>query len=238
MSKRLEGKLALITGASKGLGAAVAKKFASEGADLILVGRDVASLEEVDDAVQAYGGNSTLVPLDLKKFGAIEELVVQVAGRFQKLDILVGNAAVLGGLGPVADADSKNWQEVFDVNLNANWYLLKGFDPLLKKSPAGRAIFVTSSVAQGIHPYWSAYAISKGSLEMMVKLYAREIEATHKNLKVNLINPGAVRTSMRADAMPGEDPMTLPEPSQVAESFVQLAANDCDHHGQVIQARA
>lgn len=234
--RRLEGKLALITGGSRGIGAAVAERFAQEGADLILIGRDIGALEEVDDRVKAHGGQATLVPLDLRNFQKIDELVFSVAERFGKLDILVGNAGVLGTLTPMTDIKPQDWQDVLDINLTANWRLLRGFDPLLKKSPAGRAIFVSSDVAQIVSPYWSTYGVSKAALEMMVKMYAQEIARTHPNLRVNLIDPGGVRTNMYAAAMPGEDPLSVPDPVKIAPIFVDLASNQCRQHGEVIVA--
>lgn len=237
MSKILEGKLALITGATRGIGAAVAESYAKAGCDLVLTGRNTSDLEAIDDIVKHYGVNSTLVPLDLKNFQSIDEMVFAIAQRFQKLDILVGNAGILGQLGPMTDPSPAAWQEVMDVNLMANWRLLKLCDPLLKKSPAGRAIFVTSGLGHRVVPYWGAYSVSKAALEMMVKMYAKEVETTYPNLRVNLVNPGAVRTKMRAQAIPGEDPMTLPAPSQVTGVFVDLASNTCRHHGDVVNAQ-
>lgn len=234
---RLDGKVALITGATHGIGAAVAEAFAKEGATLILVGRDTEALEKIDDIVQSYGASATLVPLDLKNFQAIDEMVYAIAGRYKKLDILVGNAGILGHVGPITDTKPSDWHDVMDVNLNANWYLLKACDPLLKKSPAGRAIFVSSGVASHVSPFWSAYAVSKTALEAMVKIYAKEIETTYPNLKVNLVNPGALRTALRAQARPGEDPLTLPEPASVVKTFVDLASDECKHHGEVINAQ-
>jgi NAD(P)-dependent dehydrogenase (short-subunit alcohol dehydrogenase family) len=234
---KLAGKLALITGATHGIGAAIAEEYAKEGADLILIGLDALALEKIDDVVKAYGVNATLVPLDLKNYIAIDEMINSIAGRFKKLDILVGNAGVLGHIGPMADGSSADWHETIDVNLNANWHLLKACDPLLKQSPAGRAIFVTSGVTTHIAAYWSAYAVSKTALEMMVKIYAKETENAYPNLKINLVNPGPVRTKLRAQAMPGEDPMSLPVPSQVVSVFVDLASDRCRHHGDLIHAQ-
>lgn len=237
MSKILAGKLALITGATRGIGAAVAEDYAKAGCDLVLVGRNTADLERIDDIVKAYGVNATLVPLDLKNFQSIDEMIFAIAQRFQKLDILVANAGVLGQLGPLCDSSPADWQEVIDVNLMANWRLLKLCDPLLKKSPGGRAIFVTSGITRRVHPYWGAYAVSKSALDVMVKMYAAEVANTYPNLRVNLVSPGPVRTRMRANAVPGEDPMTLPAPSQVTGVFVELASDSCQHHGEIIYAQ-
>jgi NAD(P)-dependent dehydrogenase (short-subunit alcohol dehydrogenase family) len=230
----LAGRIALVTGASRGIGAAVARRFAAEGAHVILVARTVGGLEEVDDSIRAASGAATLVPLDLAAPGGIEELGAAVAARFGRLDILVGNAAVLGTLGPAAHMDVAVWEKVMAVNLTANWRLLRSFDPLLRESDAPRAIFVTSGVAQGVFPYWSAYAVSKAGLEMLVETYAGEV--ARSNIRVNLLDPGVVRTKMRAEAFPGENPGTLPAPDAVAEKFVELALPSCRRHGERVRA--
>jgi NAD(P)-dependent dehydrogenase (short-subunit alcohol dehydrogenase family) len=229
----LEGRIALITGASRGIGAAVARRFANEGAHVVLVARTVGGLEEVDDAVQAAGGSATLVPLDLKEFEQIDRLGAALYERYGKLDILVGNAAQLGVLSPLGHIDPPVWDEVMAINVTANWRLIRSMDPLLRASDAGRAIFVTSGVADGVFPYWGAYAASKAALEMMVRTYAGETAKTH--LRVNLIDPGIVRTAMRAQAFPGEDPAALPHPDEIAGHFVALAAPSCTKHGRVVR---
>lgn len=237
MNKKLNDKVALITGATRGLGAAVAEEFAKQGAQLILIGRKTQDLEEIDDIIQTYGHSAMLVPLDLNKSYAMDEIAQAIAQRYGKLDIIVGNAGVLGHIGPMTDSSPTDWQEVMEVNLNANWRLLKACDPLLKKSPAGRAIFVSSGVTHRPAPFWGAYAVSKAALEVMVKTYAAETVNTYPNLKVNILNPGALRTKMRAQAMPGEDPMSLPEASTIVSTFVDLASDSCAHHGDVINAQ-
>lgn len=219
--KKLDGRIALVTGASRGIGAAVAKRFAQEGAHVILVARTVGGLEEVDDAIRSLGGQATLVPLDLSDHDKIDTLGVHIYQRFGKLDILVGNAAMLGTLSPLGHVEASIWNKVMAVNVTANWRLIRIFDPLLKQSDAGRAIFVTSGVASGIFPYWGPYAVSKSALEMLVKTYAAEIEKT--NVRANLLDPGVVRTQMRAAAFPGEDPESLPAPESILEGFVELA---------------
>lgn len=225
----LEQKKALVTGASRGIGAAVAKRFAAEGAHVILVGRDEDGLAATDDAIRATGGNATLVVLDLAKPELVEQLAKAVQERFGGLDILVGNAGLLGSLTPLAHDCPSTWQKVMDVNLNANWHLIRCFDAMLQSADAGRAIFVTSGVTEKLHPYWGAYATSKVALEHMVTLYAAEVK--HSRLKVNLLDPGRVRTDMRASAFPGEDPMTLPHPDDITDAFVDLASPACDLHG-------
>ncbi len=225
----------MVTGASRGIGAAVAQRFAAEGAQLVLVARTVGGLEEVDDGVrQAGGGPATLVPLDLREFDKIDHLGASLYERFGRLDVLVGNAAVLGTLSPLGHVAPETWSATLDINLTANWRLIRSLDPLLRRSEAGRAIFVTSGAASGAVAYWGPYAASKAALEMMVKTYAAEAEKTA--LRVNLLDPGAVRTAMRAQAFPGEDPMTLRPPEAVTEAFVELAAAECTKNGAVVRA--
>lgn len=230
--KRLAGRIALITGASRGIGAAVAKRFAAEGAHVVLVARTVGGLEEVDDAVRAAGASATLVPLDLGDLDRIDPLGPALYERFKKLDILVGNAGMLGTLGPLSHHDAKSWDDVIKVNLTANWRLIRTLEPLLKRSDAGRAIFVTSGAARMAEAYWGAYSTSKAALEIMVKTWAAELERT--NVRVNLLSPGIVRTAMRATAFPGEDPSRLRAPEAIMDSFVDLAAPDCARNGEIV----
>ena len=233
-AKRLAGRVALITGASRGLGAAIARRYAAEGAELILVARTVGGLEEVDDAVRAAGSRATLVPLDLSDFAALDRLGAAIFERHKRLDVLVANGAMLGTLSPVAHIDPKEWQRVIDVNLTANWRLIRSLDPLLRAAPQGRAIFVTSAAATP-RAYWATYGVSKAALEALVGIYAEETEKT--NLRVNLIDPGRMRTVMRAQAYPGENPETLPEPETVTEAFVALAEDACTLHSARIKAK-
>ena len=232
----LADKIALITGASRGIGAAVAVRFAGEGAHLVLAARTVGGLEEVDDAVRAVGGSATLVPVDLRDFTKIDELAAKLFDRWGRLDILVGNAAEFGVFSPLGHIDPGTWTEVVDLNLTANWRLIRAMDPLLRAAPAGRAIFVTSGVARGVFPYWGAYAVSKAGLEMLVKIYAGEIAKTR--VRVNLIDPGIVRTRLRARAFPGEDPGRLPSPKSVADAFLALALPEYTRNGEVVTASA
>jgi NAD(P)-dependent dehydrogenase (short-subunit alcohol dehydrogenase family) len=233
-SGRLAGRIALVTGASRGIGAAVAKRYAAEGAHIVLVARTVGGLEETDDAIRAAGGAATLVPLDLAEGGKIDELGARLYERFGKLDILVGNAGALGGLTPLTHMDPPVWETVIGVNVTANWRLLRSMDPLLRRSDAGRAIFVTSGAARGAVPFWGAYAVSKAALEMLVRTYAAEVAAF--GIKANAVEPGVIRTAMRAQAFPGEDPMTLPPPEAISEIFVTLAEPSCRQNGQVVHA--
>ncbi len=233
-SGRLAGRIALVTGASRGIGAAVAKRFAAEGARLILLARTVGGLEETDDAVRAAGAPSALlVPLDLREFDAIDQLGASLYERFGKLDVLVGNAGILGDLSPLGHVKPGRWAEVMDINLTANWRLIRSLDPLLRRSEAGRAIFVTSGAATGAHAYWGPYAISKAALETLVKTYAAETRKT--NVRANILDPGAVRTALRAEAFPGEDAKALPAPDNIAEAFVELAEATCGKTGEVVR---
>ncbi len=233
-SARLDGRIALITGASRGIGAAIAKRYAAEGAHVILAARTLGGLEEIDDAIAAEGGHAVLVPADLAEFAGIDEMGAAVAERFGRLDILVGNAGILGTLSPMGHIDPATWDRVMAVNLTVNWRLIRSFDPLLRASDAGRAIFVTSGASDGGHPYWGAYAVSKAALEAMARTWAGEL--TETAVKVNLVNPGATRTAMRAEAFPGENPSTLKAPDAVGDIFVELAEASCTRHGEIIQA--
>jgi len=236
MPGSLAGKIALIAGASRGIGAAVAERFAREGAHVVLAARTVGGLEEVDDAVRAVGGSATLVPVDLRDFIKIDELAAALSNRWGRLDILVGNAAEFGVFSPLGHIDPATWNEVVDLNLTSNWRLIRAMDPLLRAAPAGRAIFVTSGVARGVFPYWGPYAVSKAGLEMLVKIYAGEVAKTR--VRANLIDPGIVRTRLRARAFPGEDPAALPSPETVADAFLALAVPGCTRNGEVVMASA
>ncbi len=234
MENSLAGRIALITGASRGIGAAVAKRFAAEGAQVVLIARTVGGLEEVDDAIREAGNgetSATLVPMDLSQAEDIDRLGASIFERFGKLDILVGNAGMLGTMTPVHQIRPQEWDEVIAVNLTANWRLIRTLDPLLRESDAGRAMFVTSGVAGG-RAYWGGYAVSKTALEGLVVTWAGETAKTA--LRINLINPGVVRTGMRAEAFPGEDPMTLPAPEEITDVFVELALPTCTRHGEVV----
>ncbi len=229
--KRLRGRIALVTGASRGIGRAVARRFAAEGARLILVARTSGGLEEADDEVRGAGGEpAMLVPLDICQGDLVDQLGAALHERFGRLDILVGNAAILGGLRPVGHYPPDVWENVIALNLTANWRLIRSLDPLLRLSDAGRAMFVTSGVTEGTPPaYWGAYTASKAALEALVRTYAAELKRT--NLKVNIIDPGASATNMRAEAFPGEDPKTLATPDEITELFVELAEASYDESG-------
>jgi NAD(P)-dependent dehydrogenase (short-subunit alcohol dehydrogenase family) len=231
----LAGRIALVTGASRGIGRAVARRYAQEGADLILTARTVGALEELDDEVRAINGKtSLLVPMDLRNMDTIDQLGAGLYERYGRLDIVVGNAGVLGQMSPLHHIDPPAWQEVIDVNLTANWRLIRSLDPLLRQSDAGRAIFVSSGVATNVRAFWGTYAVSKAALEMLVKIYAQENQ--QGTVRANLIDPGRTRTGMRAAAYPGEDPNTLPTPEDVTEPFVRLARADYTANGEVVKA--
>jgi len=234
VTQRLKDRIALITGASRGLGAAVALRYAAEGAHVILVARTVGGLEEVDDAIKAVGGSATLVPLDLRQGEGIDRLAAPLAERFGRLDILVGNAGILGRLTPLAHYPPEVWAEVFAVNVHANWRLIRATDPLLRASPAGRVLFVTSGITRHNTAYWGAYAASKAALESLALIYAGECATT--NVRVNLVNPGPTRTRMRQQAFPGEDPETLPPPEALTDAFVALGEVSSTLHGQWVAA--
>lgn len=233
---RLAGRLAVITGASRGIGRAVACAFGKQGAHVILVARTAGGLEEVDDEIKAMGGSATLVPLDITDFDALDRLGASIYERWGKLDILVGNAGILGSLTPLGHITPKEWQSVLDTNLTANWRLIRSLDPLLQQSDAARVIFVSSGVARSHKAYWATYAVSKAGLEALAGLYAAENMKTH--LCCNVVNPGPVRTHMRAKAMPGEDPQTLPHPSELTPLFIDLACPSSTRTGDIIDFKA
>lgn len=230
-AKRLEGRVALVTGASRGIGASAAKALAAEGAHVILLARTVGGLEEIDDAIQAAGGTATLLPFDLAETKKIEAIGGAITEKFKKLDILIGNAGMLGSLSPVAMSDAKIYEETFRVNFFANYHLIRTLDPLLRGSDAGRAVFVTSGAVQSCKPFWSSYSASKAALEAMVRTYAAEV--AHSPLKVNILDPGVVRTQMRAAAKPSEDPMSIPAPESLNGLFLSLVLPSFTETGKI-----
>jgi NAD(P)-dependent dehydrogenase (short-subunit alcohol dehydrogenase family) len=216
----LEGRIALVTGASRGIGQASAIALAKAGAHVILVARTVGGLEETDDEIQKAGGSATLVPMNLRDFDAIDRLGASIYERWGRLDAFMGNAGVLGQLTPLAHLEPKTFQEVMEVNVTANWRLIRSLDPLLRLSNAGRVLFVTSGAARKHIAFWGGYALSKSALEILALTYAVECEPT--NIKVNLINPGPMRTLMRKRAMPGEDPAYLVKPEDMAFKVLEM----------------
>ena len=231
MTGRLEGRVALVTGASRGLGASAAVALAREGAHIIATARTEGGLTELDDQIKAVGGSATLVPLDIKDFEAIDRLGAAIFERWKKLDILIGNAGALGKLTPLAHVEPKMWDEVMAVNVTANYRLIRSLDPLLRASDAGRAIFVTSGLAFKCWAYWGPYSISKAALEAIVRTYANEVATT--SVRANCFSPGPTRTKLRAVAMPGEDPETLPHPDEVAEQIIPMCLPDFADNGGV-----
>lgn len=232
-SGALAGRIALITGASRGIGAAVAKRFAKEGAHVVLTARTIGGLEEVDDEIRAAGGSATLAPLDLRDPDAIDVLCASLYERFKRVDILVGHAGLLGPLSPIAHIAPKNWDETFRLNVTANYRLLRGLDAVLRQSSSGRAIFTTGGIPMENQPYWSLYASTKSALETMVKCYAEEVRRS--NVKANLIDPVAVATVFREKAFPGEEPETLPKPEDITDAYVELASPACTVSGTVVR---
>lgn len=234
----LDGKIALVTGASRGIGAAIAKGLAARGAHLILVAKTPGALEDIDDQIQKAGGApATLVPLDLQDGDGIDRLGGALYERYKKLDILVGAAGVLGDLTPLMHVPTKQWDTEIAVNLTANWRLLRSMDPLLRAADAGRAVFLSSGVARSTKAYWGPYSIAKAGLEKMVEVYAAEVRNVSK-VRANLVNPGPMRTDMRAAAMPGEDPMTLPHPNEIVPLIEKLVHPDFDETGQLFTFEA
>lgn len=226
-----EKRLTLITGASRGIGRALAVELATKYDHQILaLARSKTALEGLDDEIKAAGGAATLIPMDLGDPASIEQLGAIINQRWGRLDGLVGNAGILGPISPVHTVTPKSWEQTIEINLNANWRLIRSLDPLLRQSPSGRAVFVTSGVVPRPRAFWGPYQASKAGLEALVTAWAEETHTT--NMRINLFDPGATRTDMRADAMPGEDPMTLPPPEEVAAKLAPLLTEDCTDHGK------
>jgi len=229
---RFDGKLALVTGATRGIGWAVAQALAAEGAHVLMLGRTQGALEELYDLIKKSNGEATGVPLDLTDGDALDRLGASIAERWGKLDMMVGNAGVLGPLTPVSHIDPDDLAKVLAINVTANARLIRAMEPLLMQADAPRAVFTTSGAAQKCRPFWGAYASGKAALDALVKSWAHE----HENdaLRVNLVSPGPIRTAMRAQAMPGEDPDTLPGPADVAPLFLELLSTSETRTGQIV----
>jgi len=225
-----QGRLALITGASAGLGRALALELAKRGAHIIAVARKKPGLEKLDDDIRSLGGEATLVPLDITKGDGLDELGGVIFERWKKLDILVANAAIVGPMGPIVHVKPEIWQRVIDTNLTANFRLIRSLDVLLRASDAGRAVFISTSVTAKRRAYWGPYASSKIGLEMLAHTYALETSKT--NLKVSSVDPGAMRTKMRTEAYPGEDPQSVPHPKDVAPYILKLLSPAFQETGQ------
>jgi NAD(P)-dependent dehydrogenase (short-subunit alcohol dehydrogenase family) len=232
LSKPLQNRIALVTGASRGIGRAAAVALGAAGAHVICIARTVGGLEEADDEIRAVGGSATLVPLDLKDFEALDRLGLSIFERWGKLDAFFGNAGILGVLGPITHLKPKEFAKLLDINVTANYRLIRSLDPLLRASDAGRALFTSSGVARHPRAFWGGYAMSKAALEAIALTYAAECASTP--VRVNLLNPGAMRTVMRAKAMPGEDPETLPKPEAVAPLIVELLSPANRRNGELI----
>lgn len=213
-------RITLVTGASQGIGRAACLALSKAGHHIIGLARSKKALESLDDEVRAAGGAMTLIPFDLKDAAAFEPLGLAIAEKFGRLDGLLGNAGLLGTIGPLQAGGERQFNDVIDVNLSANWRLIRVLDPLLRQSESPRALFVTSGVVPRPRAFWGPYQASKAGLEALIHAWADENEQT--SLCVNVFDPGATRTQMRADAMPGEDPMTLPSPEDVARQMVPL----------------
>lgn len=230
----LSGRVALITGASRGIGAATALELARHGAHVVLLARTQGGLEETDDRIRAAGGTATLLPIDLSKGETIDPLGPSLHARFGRLDILVHNAGQLGKLTPLPHLTPKDLDTAVAVNFLATYRLIRTLAPLLAASDAGRAVFVTSSAASSAPAYWGAYAATKAGMEAMVRSWADECETT--SLRVNLFDPGRTATRMRATAFPGEDPRTLPTPAERAAALVPLCLPAETRHGEIVRA--
>lgn len=232
----LAGRIALVTGATRGIGRALAVALARVGAHVVATGRTQGALEEVDDAVRAAGSTATLVPLDMRDYPGIYRLAEALNERHQRLDVLVGNAAVVGQRSPLDHVEPKSWDETMAVNVTANYHLIRSMDQLLRRATAGRAVFMTSGAAMHARAYSGPYSVSKAALNVLARTYAAETDSTP--VRVNLFNPGPTRTRMRAQVMPGEDPMTLPTSEQVAETIVPLCLESCSETGKLYDYRA
>jgi NAD(P)-dependent dehydrogenase (short-subunit alcohol dehydrogenase family) len=228
----LKGRLALVTGASRGIGRAMALELARAGAHVIAVARTTGALEELDDEIRAEtGASATLVPLDVTDGAGIDRLGGAIFERWKKLDMLFGNAGILGPMSPLGHIDPEDWQKVLDVNLTANWRFIRAMDPLLRQSDAGRVVFVTSRAGIYCKAYWGGYAVTKAALDCLARIYANECAST--NIRVNLLNPGPIRTVLRAQAFPGEDPATLPTPEALARAALPLFLPSMTDNGAV-----
>ncbi|WP_420410007.1 SDR family NAD(P)-dependent oxidoreductase [Hoeflea sp.] len=230
----LEGRTALVTGASRGIGYWTALALAKQGAHVIAVARTTGGLEELDDEIQAAGGSATLVPMDLTDMPAIDRLGGAINERWGSLDILVANAGVLGTISPVGHVEAKVFDKVMAINVTATWRVIRSVEPLLLKSDAGRAVIISSGVAHSARAFWGPYAASKAAVETLARVWAQETRKAALN--INSFDPGATRTAMRAQAMPGENPETLPHPSEVAEKIVPLCLPDCTESGRLYRA--
>lgn len=235
MTVDLKGRIALVTGASRGIGYFTALELAKAGAHVIACARTVGGLEELDDAIKKAGGSATLVPFDLADMNAIDALGGSIHERWGKLDILVANAGVLGVISPVDHIEAKVFEKVMNINVTATWRLIRSVAPLISKSDAGRALILSSGAAHKCRPFWGAYSASKAAVEALARTWAAETQRLP--LRILSIDPGATRTAMRAQAVPGEDPETLPHPSEVAARLLPLCGPDQTETGKLFVVR-
>ncbi len=227
---QLDGKVVLVTGASRGLGYQAALEAARRGAHVIAIARTVGGLEDLDDDIKKVGGSTTLVPLDLRDYEAIDRLGLSIFQRWGRLDGLVANAALLGTITPLAHLDPKDFEQAFGLNVTSNYRLIRSLDALLRQSDAGRAVFLSSGVIRGVRPFWGLYSATKAALEVMVRSYADELSVS--KARANIFDPGRMRTQMRAKAYPGEDPDTLPHPAAAAPALIDMIMPSYDLNGQ------
>ncbi|GAC1042716.1 SDR family NAD(P)-dependent oxidoreductase [Rhizobium sp. No.120] len=235
MSVNLKDKIALVTGASRGIGYFTALELAKAGAHVIACARTVGGLEELDDAIKAAGGSATLVPFDLADMNAIDALGASIFERWGKLDILVANAGVLGVISPIGHVEAKVFEKVMTINVTATWRLIRSVEPLLTRAEAGRAVILSSAAAHRCRPFWGPYSASKAAVEALARTWAGETQSTP--LRITSVDPGATRTAMRAQAMPGEDPDTLPHPREVAQAILPLVGSDVTETGKLFVVR-
>jgi NAD(P)-dependent dehydrogenase (short-subunit alcohol dehydrogenase family) len=231
VSQPFADRIALVAGASRGIGYATALALARGGAHVVALARTIGGLEELDDAVRAAGGSATLTPLDIRDYPALYRLGAALNERYGRLDVLVGNAAIGAVPSPLDHIEPKAWDESLAINVTANWHLIRAMGPLLKLSDAGRAVFITSGAATSARAYRAPYSVSKAALDVLVRTYAEETSST--SVRVNLFNPGPTRTGMRTLVMPGEDPATLPAPDEVAAKIVDLCLPDFSATGKL-----
>ena len=224
-----DNRIALITGATRGIGKAVSLALAKKKIHVILIGRTIGALEELSDDIKSFGGSSTYIQFDLRDLNRLYDISKEVKQRWGKLDILISNAAFLHNLTPLSHLSEKDWQISLNVNLSANWLLIKYFESLLLKSKNGKAIFITSGASEGFRPFWGAYAITKAGLDSMIRAWSSEMKET--NLAIKLYDPGATKTQMRAKAYPGEDPDTLKDPIEVGEDILRICDKDFRQNG-------
>src|SRR5208282_3380629 len=227
---RFDGKVALVTGASRGIGRTLAKALALQGAHVVALARTKGGLEELDDELQALGARISLLRLDLLDGGQVDALGPTLYERWQRLDIFVGNAGILGPLSPLGHISEADWSQTIAINVTANWRLLRTLDPILRLSPAGRVLFMTSGAAQKCRAYWGPYSVSKAALEALAKTYAHEVQST--SVRVNMLNPGRLRTRMRAKAYPGEDENIVPPPEAIVPLALSLLTEETTANGE------